>query len=168
MVVGAHRPAVVALEPRTDLADLDPLAAVALGAPLPGAGHVRDQVEDDLGGSVDADTPRCVGGEAHGWKLGSRSGPRTAKEPPAKPAAPPRSVDRTGQMTRTFWASSPFRPGATSNWTALALVEALVALADDVGEVDEHVVALLTRDEAEALLGVESLPYCSQEIALLI
>jgi hypothetical protein len=40
---------------------------------------------------------------------------------------------------------------------ALALVERLEAAALDVGEVDEHVVALLSRNEAEALLGVEEL-----------
>ena len=40
---------------------------------------------------------------------------------------------------------------------ALALVKRLVAAALDVGEVDEHVVALLSRNEAEALLGVEEL-----------
>jgi hypothetical protein len=40
---------------------------------------------------------------------------------------------------------------------ALALVERLVAAALDVGEVDEHVVAMLSRNEAEALLGVEEL-----------
>jgi hypothetical protein len=45
----------------------------------------------------------------------------------------------------------------------LTLVEGLVALALDVGEVDEHVVAVFTRDEAVALLGVEELHgACSQ------
>jgi hypothetical protein len=47
----------------------------------------------------------------------------------------------------------------------LALVERLIAVALDVGEMDEHVVALLSRNEAEALLGVEELHgTCSQGI----
>src|SRR5688500_5220621 len=40
---------------------------------------------------------------------------------------------------------------------ALTLIEGLVARALDVGEVDEHVFALPTRDEAVALLVVEEL-----------
>ena len=53
--------------------------------------------------------------------------------------------------------------GGNVELDALALVEGLVAVALDVGEVDEHIVALLTRDEAEALLGVEELHgTCSQ------
>jgi hypothetical protein len=40
---------------------------------------------------------------------------------------------------------------------ALTLIEGLVTRPLDVGEVDEHVVALLTGDEAEALLVVEEL-----------
>src|SRR5688500_1878494 len=48
---------------------------------------------------------------------------------------------------------------------ALTLVERLVAAALDVRIVNEDVVALLTRDEAEALLGVEELDgTCSQWI----
>ena len=81
-----------------------------------------------------------------------------------------RSIARSGgiRSTRTFWASSPLRPGATSNSTLLALVEGLVAVALDVGEVDEHVVALLAGDEAEALLGVEELHgTCSPKVCSL-
>jgi hypothetical protein len=37
----------------------------------------------------------------------------------------------------------------------LALIERLVAASLNVGVVDEYILALLTRDEAEALLGVE-------------
>ena len=40
---------------------------------------------------------------------------------------------------------------------ALTLLEALVARALNGREVDEHVVAVLTRDEAVPLLGVEEL-----------
>src|SRR5262249_14451330 len=39
----------------------------------------------------------------------------------------------------------------------VTLVERLVATAFDVGEVDEHVAGPFSRDEAEALLGVEKL-----------
>ena len=56
-----------------------------------------------------------------------------------------------------------FAAGGDVELDALALVEGLVAVALDVGEVDEHIVALLTGDEAEALLGVEELHgACSQ------
>ncbi len=42
--------------------------------------------------------------------------PQNANEPPARrPTA--RSVKGLRQTTRTFWASSPLRPGATSNST---------------------------------------------------
>lgn len=45
----------------------------------------------------------------------------------------------------------------------LALVERLVAIALDCGEVDEHVVRTFARDEAETLFGVEELHgTCSQ------
>jgi len=40
---------------------------------------------------------------------------------------------------------------------ALALLEGLIAGSLDAGVVDEHVVTLLTRDKAIALLGVEKL-----------
>src|ERR1700753_155492 len=40
---------------------------------------------------------------------------------------------------------------------ALTFVEALVALALDVGEVHENVVALFARDESETLFGIEEL-----------
>ena len=45
----------------------------------------------------------------------------------------------------------------------LALVEGLVALGLDVGEVHEHVVAIFTGDEAEALLSVEELHSASSQ-----
>ena len=52
-------------------------------------------------------------------RSGTRSSTRarTRKEPPAVPVAPRRSELSWAQMTRTFWASSPFLPGATSNST---------------------------------------------------
>jgi hypothetical protein len=50
-----------------------------------------------------------------------------------------------------------FAAGANVELDAIALVERLVAIALDVGVVDEDVVALLARDEAEALLRVEEL-----------
>ena len=40
---------------------------------------------------------------------------------------------------------------------ALTLVEAFVAIALDAGEMDEHVITLLTRDEAETLFCIEKL-----------
>ncbi len=43
--------------------------------------------------------------------------------------------------------------GSDVELDALALVEGLVAVTLEVGEVDEHVVALLTGNEAEALLA---------------
>ena len=55
--------------------------------------------------------------------------------------------------------------GSDVELDALTLVERLVALALDVREVDEHIVALLPGDEAEALLCVEELHgACSQLI----
>lgn len=42
----------------------------------------------------------------------------------------------------------------------LALVERLVTVPLDIGVVDEHIIALLTRNKAETLLGVKKL-YCS-------
>src|SRR6185295_19642940 len=39
----------------------------------------------------------------------------------------------------------------------VALVERLVATAFDVGEVDEHVAAAFSRDEAETFFGIEKL-----------
>ena len=59
------------------------------------------------------------------------------------------------QTTRTFWASSPFRPGATSNSTRVAVLERAVAVALNRREVDEDIVPAFTLDEAEALLRVE-------------
>jgi hypothetical protein len=50
-----------------------------------------------------------------------------------------------------------FAAGANVELDAIALVERLVAIALDAGVVDEDVVALLARDEAEALLRVEEL-----------
>jgi hypothetical protein len=47
--------------------------------------------------------------------------------------------------------------GADVELDGLALVEGLVARGLDVGEVDEHVVAVFTGDEAVALLSVEEL-----------
>ena len=55
--------------------------------------------------------------------------------------------------------------GSNVELDALTLVERLVARSLDAGEVDEHVVALLTGDEAETLFGVEELHgACSQLI----
>jgi hypothetical protein len=47
--------------------------------------------------------------------------------------------------------------GSDVELDTLPLIEGLVALALDVGEMDEDVVALLARDEAEALLSIEEL-----------
>ena len=56
-----------------------------------------------------------------------------------------------------------FAAGGHVELNVLALFEGLVAAALDVGEVDEHVVALLPRNEAEAFLGIEELHgTCSQ------
>ena len=86
------------------------------------------------------------------------------------PAAPRRSISPLGELDDSNVLGFLALPaGGDVELDALALVEALVALALDVGEVDEHIVALLPRDEAEALLGVEELHgTCSQEIALLV
>jgi hypothetical protein len=43
---------------------------------------------------------------------------------------------------------------------ALTFVEALIAIALDVGEMYEHVITLLTRDETESLFCIEKL-HCS-------
>jgi hypothetical protein len=48
---------------------------------------------------------------------------------------------------------------------ALALIEALVARALNGREVDEHVVAPLTRDEAVTLLGFEELHRTAGQLA---
>ena len=45
--------------------------------------------------------------------------------------------------------------GANLELDVLAFVEAAVAIARDVGVVDEHVLASLNGDESEALLGIE-------------
>ena len=85
------------------------------------------------------------------------------------PAAPRRSISPLGELDDSNVLRFLALPaGSDVELDALTFVEALVALALDVGEVDEHIVALLTRDEAEALLGVEELHgTCSQETALL-
>ena len=61
------------------------------------------------------------------------------------PAAPSCDLASLGELDDSnvlrFLALSS---GSDVEFDALTLVEALVALADDVGEVDEHVVALLT------------------------
>jgi hypothetical protein len=48
-----------------------------------------------------------------------------------------------------------FTAGSDVELDALSFVEGAVAAALDVRVVDEHIVALLTSDEAEALLGIE-------------
>ena len=47
--------------------------------------------------------------------------------------------------------------GADLELDVLAFVEAAVAIARDVGVVDEHVFASLNGDESEPLLGIEKL-----------
>lgn len=47
--------------------------------------------------------------------------------------------------------------GANLVLDVLTLVEAAVAITSDVGVVDEHVLASLDGDEAEALFGIEKL-----------
>ena len=82
------------------------------------------------------------------------------------PAAPRTSISPLGELDDSNVLRFLALPaGSDVELDALTLVEALVALTDDVGEVDEHIVALLTRDEAEALLCVEELHgTCSQEL----
>jgi hypothetical protein len=51
-------------------------------------------------------------------------------------------------------------PGSSVELDELTLLEALVAVALDVGEMDEDVITLLARDEAEALFCIKKF-YCS-------
>ena len=61
------------------------------------------------------------------------------------PAAPPRSISPVGELDDSHVLGFLALPaGGHVELDALTLVEALVALADDVGEVDEHIVATLT------------------------
>ncbi len=60
------------------------------------------------------------------------------------------------QTTRTLRASSPLRPGPISNSTVWpSFKRRFVVSALDIGAVDEDVIAVFSRDEAEALGGVE-------------
>ena len=51
---------------------------------------------------------------------------------------------------------------------SLTLIEGLVTVPLNVGEVDEYVVSVLTRDEAVALLGVEELHSSSSQCTLFL
>ena len=53
-----------------------------------------------------------------------------------------------------------FFAGRSVELDELAFLEALVAVALDVGEMDEDVITLLTRDEAEALFCIKKF-HCS-------
>src|SRR5687768_14087866 len=70
------------------------------------------------------------------------------------PAAPSDSLRSDDADVLGFLALAP---GSDVELDLLAFVERLVATALDVGEVDEHIIALLAGDEAEALLSVEEL-----------
>jgi len=75
-----------------------------------------------------------------------------------------RSLRRTGSSeSANVVGFVALAAGADVELDLLTFVEGLEALAGDVREVDEHVVAVLAGDEAEALLSVEELhSACSQ------
>ena len=94
---------------------------------------------------------------ARGWGVEEKE--RAAGQVPAA-----RSRSTTAKSDHTNVLSFlTLAAGGDVELDALALVERLEAAALDVGEVDEYVVALLSRNEAEALVSVEELHgACSQ------
>src|SRR5215471_297772 len=88
-------------------------------------------------------------------------------EPPAKPAVRGR-LWRRGSDDSDVLGLVPLPAGPDVELDCLTLIEGLVAIPLDVGEVDEHVVSVLTRDEAVALLGVEELHSSSSQCTLFL
>jgi hypothetical protein len=115
---------------------------------------------------------RVVASESVGtalWAPTGVSAPRPSMEDRLENAETPPTLTAGGAMVAARSDDSDvlgfFALLAWSNveLDGLALIERLVAIAGDVGVVDEHVVPPVTRDEAEALLTVEEL-YCSLHI----
>ena len=88
--------------------------------------------------------------------------PRLRREKAAGQRRRLRSIETSGVLKRTdvlrFLA---FTSGSDIELHMLALVQRLVASTLNIRVVDEDVVALLSRDETEALLGVEEL-HCTR------
>jgi hypothetical protein len=81
-------------------------------------------------------------------KVRSTDDPSMRPEPPVK-----RDVSDSADVLRLFALTT----GGNVELDALTLFERTVSVALDRGEVNEDVVAALTRDEAETLVGVEPL-----------
>src|SRR3954451_2637718 len=93
-----------------------------------------------------------------------RSGSRRATSRQPRPAAR-RAIGAVRSDRADVLGFLALPTGSDVELDTLTLVERLVAVALDVREVDEHIVALFPGDEAEALLSVEELHgTCSQVI----
>ena len=85
-------------------------------------------------------------GEASWWVAEKNGGAAVDRPQPSE-----------SQSGRTFWSLFALLATADVELDALALVEGLVAVTLDCGEVNEHVFALLAGDEAVTLFGIEEL-----------